>query len=93
MDETDPGATDLPLVHEVWLAIAFALTFGLFVFYVTGPDLAGFGEHYVPIRVEHSVTAASVPGAPVQNEFVSVQIVGIGEGENPVLEGAVALLQ
>jgi len=55
--------------------------------------LRGFGEHYVPIRVEFSATAASVPGAPTsvpgapaQNEFVNVQIVGIGEGENPVLE-------
>ena len=55
--------------------------------------LRGFGEHYVPIRVEFSAAAASVhgvptsvPGAPAQNEFVNVQIVGIGEGENPVLE-------
>jgi len=50
--------------------------------------LRGFGEHYVSIRVEYSATAA--PGTPAQNEFVNVQIVGIGEGENPVLEGAVA---
>ncbi|MCK4516983.1 MAG: tRNA (N(6)-L-threonylcarbamoyladenosine(37)-C(2))-methylthiotransferase MtaB, partial [Spirochaetaceae bacterium] len=53
--------------------------------------LRGFGEHYVPIRVQRSTTSVpgvptSVPSAPVQNEFVDVQIVGIGEGENPVLE-------
>lgn len=55
--------------------------------------LRGFGEHYVPIRVEFCAGPASVPGeptsvpgTPVQNQFVDVQIVGIGEGENPVLE-------
>ena len=53
--------------------------------------LRGFGEHYVPIRVQRSTTSVpgvptSVPSTPVQNEFVDVQIVGIGEGENPVLE-------
>jgi len=53
--------------------------------------LRGFGEHYVPIRAEYSTTSVpgvptSVPSAPAQNEFVDVQIAGIGEGVNPVLE-------
>ncbi len=48
--------------------------------------LRGFGEHYVPIRVEYSPTTASVPRPPAQNEFVDVQIAGIGDGTDPVLQ-------
>ncbi|MEE8441320.1 MAG: radical SAM protein, partial [Spirochaetia bacterium] len=51
--------------------------------------LRGFGEHYVPLWVKWSATKSSVPGPPAQNEFVDVQVVGIGGGESPVLEAQV----